>query len=96
MTASYTLAADVLNSKIRCSDCKVDCQDASGKSLGLTGGAASYGQTVKSNLAGYARKAEGMLRRDYFRGTVKLVVTLTTWDPETQTRTTLTPQTFSL
>jgi len=96
MTTSYTLAPAVLNSKVRCSDCKVDCQDASGKSLGLTGGAASYGQTVKSNLDGYARKAQGMIRRDYFRGAVKLVVTLTTWDSETQTRTTLAPQTFSL
>lgn len=96
MTASYTLPKDTLASKIRVSNCTVAAIDATGKTLGCTGGAASYGQTVKSNLDGYARKAQGMIKRGYYKGAVKLEISLSTYDSETQTHTDLPAQTVTL
>ena len=96
MTASYTLPKDTLASKILCSNCTVAAIDATGKTLGCTGGAANYGQTVKSNLDGYARKAQGMIKRGYYTGAVKLEISLTTYNRETGVRADLPVQTVTL
>lgn len=57
-------------------DCTVECFDATGKSLGMTGGMRTYGKTVKSNLTGYVNKTHGMIRRGYFKGAVRMEVKL--------------------
>jgi len=59
-----------------CYDATVSCYDAAGKLLGNTGGAATLGNTVGSNLKRYVQKARSMMRRGYFTGTARITVTL--------------------
>lgn len=59
-----------------CYDATVSCYDAAGKLLGNTGGAATLGHTVGSNLSGYARKARNMIKHGYFAGATRIAVTI--------------------